>query len=200
MVLAFVILSTPVRTSGVIFSSFYGFTKKKSDCSRSNELTDSDELNTSRGPSELHEDHKTTSDFLKRIHQYVMEEVLSQLNTGLSPRPTTDHGTVFVERTGIFPLNDIDVPGGVVLWHAVNDTCFVMVCKGKENITLAQQVHRYIVHSICSHIPTVLPFELMSKVGLLHAILNQHIPNGRLMCINHSVAKQHEQLLQKFPS
>uniref|UniRef100_G3MMM2 Uncharacterized protein n=1 Tax=Amblyomma maculatum TaxID=34609 RepID=G3MMM2_AMBMU len=199
MVLAFFIASVSEKTSGIIYSTFYGWndTRRLSDIALTSRAADSSDLESVRGPSEMNEEQKTRSDLLKRIHQNVIEEMKSAPpEVSSSSSDVTMHLT---ERKGQF-FSDTDVGDCIVMWHSFGDCCFVAICDETENIGLAGYCLKLVIQSVSSHIIFLTPAELNAKIGLLRSIVDLYMPSGRFLFISQSTVKQYEHMLHKVVS
>lgn len=200
MVLTFFIASVSEKTSGVIYSTFYGWnhTRQLGDVALTGRGTDSSDLESVRGPSEMNEEQKTRSDLLKRVHQNVVEDMKNAPpEVSSSSSDVTVHLT---ERKGQFFFSDTDVGDSIVIWHSFGDCCFVAICDETENIGLASYCLKLVIQSVSSHIIFLTPAELNAKIGLLRSIVELYMPSGRLLFINQSTVKQYEQMLHKLAS
>uniref|UniRef100_A0A1E1WZJ8 Uncharacterized protein n=1 Tax=Amblyomma aureolatum TaxID=187763 RepID=A0A1E1WZJ8_9ACAR len=199
MVLAFFIASVSEKTSGIIYSTFYGWndTRQLGDVALNSLGADSSDLESARGPSEMNEEQKTRSDLLKRVHQNVMEDMKNAPPEVSSSSDVTVHLT---ERKGQFFFSDTDAGDSIVMWHSFGDCCFVAICDETENTGLAGYCLKLVIQSVSSHIIFLTPAELNAKIGLLRSIVEFYMPSGRLLFIGQSTVKQYEQMLHKLAS
>ncbi|KAL3180026.1 hypothetical protein MRX96_037011 [Rhipicephalus microplus] len=108
MVLAFFIASVSEKTSGIIYSAFYGWSERPpfSEVQCVTASGDTDDLNSARGPSEMNEEQKTRSDLLKRVYQSAVEDMKNTPpEVSSSSSDVTMHLT---ERKGQFFFSDVD--------------------------------------------------------------------------------------------
>lgn len=195
MVLAFFIASVSEKTSGIIYSAFYGWTGRHGgDGEGSFRRSGSDDTEEVRGPSEMNDEQKTRSDFLKRVHHSVVEDIKNAPPEVSSP--SSDVTVHLTERKGQFFFSD----SGIIVWHSFGDCCFVAICEETENTGLAGYCLKLIIQSVSSHIIFLTPAELNAKIGLLRGIVDIYMPSGRLLFINQSTVKQYEQMLHKLVS
>lgn len=198
MVLAFLIISMSGKTCGIVYSSVYSMNRKIAHRSSGPCVVygNSEDACTERGPGEMNEEQKVLSDILKHVYQYLIEDVKSaQHEPTTTPTEASLHP---IEKKGTFLLNDTDVPEGVVVWHSFGECCFLLVCDCDENITQAGLLLRRIINSVSSHIVFVTPSEILSKIGLVHAILKVYLPSGKLLFSNQNAVRQNEQSLHRL--
>ncbi|XP_075532659.1 uncharacterized protein LOC142565927 [Dermacentor variabilis] len=200
MVLAFFIASVSEKTSGIIYSTFYGWNERPQfgDAQCATISGDTNDLGSARGPSEMNEEQKTRSDLLKRLHQSAVEDMKNTPpEVSSSSSDVTMHLT---ERKGQFFFSDVDVGDSIVVWHSFGDCCFVAICDETENVGLAEYCLKLIIQSVSAHIIFLTPAELNAKIGLLRAIVELYMPSGRLLFMNQGIVKQYEQMLHKLVS
>lgn len=200
MVLAFFIASVSEKTSGIIYSAFYGWSERPpfSEVQCVTASGDTGDLNSARGPSEMNEEQKTRSDLLKRVYQSAVEDMKNTPpEVSSSSSDVTMHLT---ERKGQFFFSDVDGGDSIVVWHSFGDCCFVAICDESENVGLAAYGLKLIIQSVSAHIIFLTPAELNAKIGLLRGIVELYMPSGRLLFVNQSTVKQYEQMLHKLVS
>lgn len=193
MVLAFFIASVSEKTSGIIYSAFYGWNGRHGS---DGALRRADDVEGVRGPSEMNDEQKTRSDFLKRVHHSVVEDIKNAPPEVSSP--SSDVTVHLTERKGQFFFSDAG--DSIIVWHSFGDCCFVAICDETENTSLAGYCLKLIIQSVSSHIIFLTPAELNAKIGLLRGIVDIYMPSGRLLFINQSTVKQYEQMLHKLVS
>lgn len=195
MVVAFFIASVSEKTSGIIYSAFYGWNGRHGS-DGAGALRRADDVEGVRGPSEMNDEQKTRSDFLKRVHLSVVEDIKNAPPEVSSP--SSDVTVHLTERKGQFFFSDAG--DSIIVWHSFGDCCFVAICDETENTSLAGYCLKLIIQSVSSHIIFLTPAELNAKIGLLRGIVDIYMPSGRLLFINQSTVKQYEQMLHKLVS